>query len=200
MPGVSSFRSVTTSFKRLVFETQHEGIFWCMLSIVESSGVPREREGEKKSEIPRAASKIRCHEWSGFSSASAMNSASSWLMKEDHGRLLPHYANWLLQGLRDCKMNAELSNKVALFNQVADNHKEKQMINPFSSWDGASHRRKLDKSDASYGKSKKGKDGLQRSRKTIITGVCFLGKQDVEQRKDRAVPTTQIRSCSSKTH
>ncbi|CAG0918741.1 unnamed protein product [Notodromas monacha] len=68
------------------------------------------------------------------------------------------------RGLRDCKMNAELSNKVALFNQVADNHKEKQMINPFSSWDGASHRRKLDKSDASYGKPIEGSHTERRGR------------------------------------
>ncbi|CAG0920759.1 unnamed protein product [Notodromas monacha] len=67
--------------------------------------------------------------------------------------------NWKLsddKGLRDCKRSGGLSNKVALFNQVADSHKEKQMINPFSAWDGASHRNKLDKSDASYGKPLEG--------------------------------------------
>jgi hypothetical protein len=53
--------------------------------------------------------------------------------------------------LRNCRLS-DLSEKVALFNKVVDTHKEKQMTNPFSEWDGASTRAKLDKNHESYGK------------------------------------------------
>ncbi|ESP02332.1 hypothetical protein LOTGIDRAFT_138665 [Lottia gigantea] len=45
-----------------------------------------------------------------------------------------------------------LVGKVKFWQTKSDEHIEKQMINPFSEWDGASTRIKLDKNDANYGK------------------------------------------------
>ncbi|XP_076442086.1 actin-binding Rho-activating protein-like [Babylonia areolata] len=49
-----------------------------------------------------------------------------------------------------------LSSKVSLWQKRADEHKDKQLINPFSDWEGASHRAKLEKDDPSYGKPVEG--------------------------------------------
>ncbi|KAK7104447.1 actin-binding Rho-activating protein-like [Littorina saxatilis] len=50
----------------------------------------------------------------------------------------------------------QLASKVSLWQQRADEHKEKQLVNPFSDWEGASHRSKLDKDDPNYGKPVEG--------------------------------------------
>ncbi|XP_070534251.1 actin-binding Rho-activating protein-like [Ptychodera flava] len=44
----------------------------------------------------------------------------------------------------------QLDSKIAIWKQKEVEHKEKQMINPFSEWEGASHRQKLDKDDPEY--------------------------------------------------
>ncbi|XP_064621925.1 actin-binding Rho-activating protein-like [Lineus longissimus] len=44
-----------------------------------------------------------------------------------------------------------VTSKIGLWQQKADEHLEKQMINPFSGLEGASHRAKLSKYDANYG-------------------------------------------------
>ena len=44
-----------------------------------------------------------------------------------------------------------LTSRVKLWQKRADDHKEKQLINPFSDWEGASHRQKLSKDDEDYG-------------------------------------------------
>ncbi|XP_041351161.1 actin-binding Rho-activating protein-like [Gigantopelta aegis] len=43
-----------------------------------------------------------------------------------------------------------MAGKIALWQNKADEHKEKQLINPFSEWEGASHRAKLSKDDKEY--------------------------------------------------
>ncbi|PSN51603.1 hypothetical protein C0J52_09094 [Blattella germanica] len=53
--------------------------------------------------------------------------------------------------MRFCRQ-ANLSDKVALFNKQADQHKEKQAVNPFSSEGSALHKPTLDKSDPNYGR------------------------------------------------
>lgn len=57
-----------------------------------------------------------------------------------------------------------LSSKVSLWQKRADEHQEKQLINPFSSWEGASHRAKLDKTDPNYGKPVEGSSTEHRGR------------------------------------
>lgn len=47
--------------------------------------------------------------------------------------------------------NTALSTRVAIFNQRANEHKKKQLTNPFSNWDGASHRVALNRDDPNYG-------------------------------------------------
>ncbi|ESP02330.1 hypothetical protein LOTGIDRAFT_98007, partial [Lottia gigantea] len=42
--------------------------------------------------------------------------------------------------------------QVSKWKQKEIDHREKQLINPFSEWEGASHRAKLDKNDPDYGK------------------------------------------------
>ncbi|XP_077990314.1 actin-binding Rho-activating protein-like [Glandiceps talaboti] len=43
-----------------------------------------------------------------------------------------------------------MDSKISLWKQKEAAHKEKQMINPFSDWEGASHRQRLDKDDPDY--------------------------------------------------
>lgn len=45
-----------------------------------------------------------------------------------------------------------LTDRVKLWQQFADDHREKQLINPFSNWEGATHRQRLSKDDENYGK------------------------------------------------
>lgn len=52
--------------------------------------------------------------------------------------------------------NTGLASRVSMFQKKAEEHKKKQMINPFSGWEGASHRARLDKDDPRYGKPVEG--------------------------------------------
>lgn len=49
-----------------------------------------------------------------------------------------------------------LKGQIARWQKKADEHEEKQLINPFSDWEGASHRAKLAKDDANYGRPVEG--------------------------------------------
>ena len=49
-----------------------------------------------------------------------------------------------------------IGNKISQWQQRADHHTENQLINPFSSWDGAQHRQVLDKNDPRYGRPVEG--------------------------------------------
>ncbi|XP_064454889.1 actin-binding Rho-activating protein-like [Ornithodoros turicata] len=49
-----------------------------------------------------------------------------------------------------------LSAKVAMFQRKAEEHKQQQMDNPFSEWEGASHRAALSKDDPRYGRPEEG--------------------------------------------
>ncbi|XP_006818368.1 actin-binding Rho-activating protein-like [Saccoglossus kowalevskii] len=40
--------------------------------------------------------------------------------------------------------------KIAMWKKKEDEHREKQLINPFSEWEGSSHRKVLDKNDPEY--------------------------------------------------
>ena len=46
----------------------------------------------------------------------------------------------------------EIGSRVSLWEDKCEDHKQKQLINPFSEWEGASHRAKLSKEDKNYGK------------------------------------------------
>lgn len=49
-----------------------------------------------------------------------------------------------------------MSSKISLWQNRANEHQQKQLINPFSEWEGASHRAKLEKDDPKYGKPVEG--------------------------------------------
>ena len=49
-----------------------------------------------------------------------------------------------------------LSSKIAKWKNVEQEHKDKQLINPFSEWAGASTRAKLDKDDPNYARPVEG--------------------------------------------
>eukprot|EP00106_Octopus_bimaculoides_P009008 XP_014776450.1 PREDICTED: actin-binding Rho-activating protein-like [Octopus bimaculoides] len=49
-----------------------------------------------------------------------------------------------------------LVSEISTWQARVDDHKEKQLINPFSLWEGASHREKLSKTDENYGKPVEG--------------------------------------------
>lgn len=61
-----------------------------------------------------------------------------------------------------------LANKVALFQKKADDHKETQMCNPFSEWEGSSHRAKLSRDDELYGKPVEGSSTQKRGKKAEL--------------------------------
>ncbi|CAL1542626.1 unnamed protein product [Lymnaea stagnalis] len=46
---------------------------------------------------------------------------------------------------------SHLGNTISLWQKRANEHQEKQLMNPFSEWSGASHKPVLDKSDPKYG-------------------------------------------------
>jgi len=49
-----------------------------------------------------------------------------------------------------------VSRKKALWKQFADDHIEKQLINPFANWEGVKYRASLSKDDPNYGKPVEG--------------------------------------------
>lgn len=57
----------------------------------------------------------------------------------------------LYGGMEDDE-SAPLTDRVKIWQKRADEHKEKQLINPFSDWEGASHRQQLSKDDKDYGR------------------------------------------------
>ena len=50
------------------------------------------------------------------------------------------------------RLFSDVGAKMSMFDNKAKRHKENQMINPFSDWDGAGTRRKLSRDDPDYGK------------------------------------------------
>lgn len=68
--------------------------------------------------------------------------------------------------------NQGISQKVNQWQKFCNDHKEKQMINPFSDWSGASHRQKLDKDDPNYGRPVEGSMTEYRGQKAgeLISG------------------------------
>ncbi|XP_069118913.1 actin-binding Rho-activating protein-like [Argopecten irradians] len=53
-------------------------------------------------------------------------------------------------------MASQIKKNVAIWKQREDDHKQKQLINPFSNWAGASHRQALSKDDPRYGRPVEG--------------------------------------------
>ncbi|KAK3092842.1 hypothetical protein FSP39_007813 [Pinctada imbricata] len=86
--------------------------------------------------------------------------------------------------------DSPLSKKVSLWQQRADVHQQKQLINPFSDWEGASHRTKLDKDDPRYGRPVEGSMTEFRGKKAgeLISGeiielcqvIADLGRKEAD--------------------
>ena len=49
-------------------------------------------------------------------------------------------------------VSKQVSSKVNIWEQKLQEHREKQLINPFSQWEGAAHRERLALDDPNYGK------------------------------------------------
>lgn len=57
----------------------------------------------------------------------------------------------------DIKLSSEgINSRIAIWKQVEQQHKQKQLINPFSQWEGASHREKLSIDDKEYARPVEG--------------------------------------------
>nr|XP_054756153.1 actin-binding Rho-activating protein-like [Lytechinus pictus] len=56
----------------------------------------------------------------------------------------------------DRESGGSLSSRIAKWKNVENEHKNKQLINPFSEWTGASTRAKLDKDDPNYARPVEG--------------------------------------------
>ena len=54
------------------------------------------------------------------------------------------------------KSKTALKNRVNLWEQKVEEHKARQLVNPFSDWEGASQRKKLSKNDERYGRPVEG--------------------------------------------
>ena len=54
--------------------------------------------------------------------------------------------------MEDDDESPPLTERVKIWQKRADEHKEKQLVNPFSDWEGASHRQQLSKNDKDYGR------------------------------------------------
>ncbi|XP_062595256.1 actin-binding Rho-activating protein-like [Saccostrea cucullata] len=67
---------------------------------------------------------------------------------------------------------AGISKRVNQWQKFFDEHEQKQKINPFSEWEGASHRQKLDKNDPNYGRPVEGSMTEYRGQKAgeLISG------------------------------
>ncbi|XP_060083556.1 actin-binding Rho-activating protein-like [Ylistrum balloti] len=53
-------------------------------------------------------------------------------------------------------MASRMKKNVEIWKQREEDHKQKQLINPFSDWEGASHRQALSKDDPRYGRPVEG--------------------------------------------
>ncbi|XP_022091177.1 actin-binding Rho-activating protein-like [Acanthaster planci] len=79
--------------------------------------------------------------------------------------------------------NAPVGNRIALWKQVEKQHKDKQLINPFSEWEGASTRAKLRPDDPEYAQpvagsmtAKRGQAAGQRISGEIQTLIDVIGR------------------------
>ncbi|CAC5363599.1 Actin-binding Rho-activating protein [Mytilus coruscus] len=89
-----------------------------------------------------------------------------------------------------------LTNRVQMWQKRADEHKEKQLVNPFSDWEGASHRQKLSKDDENYGRPVSGSKtesrgklaGEQSSREVI--DLCYVINDLGKHQEDGSVNIT----------
>lgn len=69
--------------------------------------------------------------------------------------------------------------KVGLWEQKLKEHRDKQLINPFSEWEGASHRAKLALDDENYGKPVEGsktKERGERANELVSSEIIILLK------------------------
>ncbi|KAK6181140.1 hypothetical protein SNE40_009066 [Patella caerulea] len=79
------------------------------------------------------------------------NQRSLWLNKinnPDQGEVKKPYRPDLIH----CdEIKQEFKGNISIWKQKETDHREKQLMNPFSEWEGASHRPKMDKNDPEYG-------------------------------------------------
>ena len=69
--------------------------------------------------------------------------------------------------------------RVSIWEQKLKEHREKQLINPFSEWEGASHRAKMTLDDKNYGKPMEGSKTEERGQKAhqlVSTEIITLLK------------------------
>ncbi|KAH9519606.1 hypothetical protein Btru_003126 [Bulinus truncatus] len=70
-----------------------------------------------------------------------------------------------------------------MWQKKVDEHKEKQLLNPFSEWTGASHRAALDKTDPNYGRPVEGSKSEYRGKQAVnhisaeIVELCNVIKE-----------------------
>ncbi|CAD5112729.1 DgyrCDS1946 [Dimorphilus gyrociliatus] len=96
---------------------------------------------------------------------------------ENHLKLIEH---WKEYEDHTPGFKSNINGKVELWQKKVDEHKEKQLINPFSEWEGAGHREKLSINDANYGKPVEGSFTEKRANqaKKLITSeieeLCLM--------------------------
>ncbi|XP_043206269.1 retinitis pigmentosa 1-like 1 protein [Amphibalanus amphitrite] len=65
---------------------------------------------------------------------------------------------------RKIRLFSDVGAKMSMFDQRAKEHRDSQMINPFSEWGGAGTRRKLSREDPNYGRPVEGSKTAERGR------------------------------------
>ncbi len=86
-----------------------------------------------------------------------------------------------------------VSGKAALWQQKSDEHQQKQMTNPFSEWEGATHVQALGKHDENYGKPPPGSKSERRGKQAtqLISGEVIELCQIIHDIGTRLYPAAQ---------
>ncbi|XP_043209613.1 uncharacterized protein LOC122374741 [Amphibalanus amphitrite] len=72
------------------------------------------------------------------------------------------------------RLFSDVGAKMSMFDNKAKMHKENQMINPFSDWDGSGTRRKLSRDDPDYGKPLEGSKTAERGRQAQLQMISDM--------------------------
>lgn len=74
----------------------------------------------------------------------------------------------------DIRLFSDVNSKMTMFDQRAREHRQNQLINPFSEWSGAGTRRKLSRDDPDYGKPVEGSKTAERGKQAQLQMISDM--------------------------
>ncbi|XP_037076391.1 uncharacterized protein LOC119097465 [Pollicipes pollicipes] len=72
------------------------------------------------------------------------------------------------------RLFSDVGAKMSMFDTKAKKHKENQMINPFSEWDGSGTRRKISREDPNYGRPLEGSKTAERGKQAQVQMIADM--------------------------